>query len=51
METVKVHGRKLWILDLLRNRILGKVMVENGWTNISTLLDKQAKELKARTDK
>ncbi len=30
METVKAHDRKPWILDSLRNRILSKVMLENG---------------------
>ncbi len=50
MEMVKAHGGKPWILDLLRNRILGEFMLENGWTNISTLTEEEAKDLEAKTD-
>ncbi len=51
IETVKAHGGKPWILDSLRDRILGKVIAENRWIDISALSDNQAKDLKARTDK
>ncbi len=51
MEMVRVHSGKPWILDFLRSRILGKAMEDNGWTDISMLLEEQVKELDGKTDK
>ncbi len=51
METVKVYSRKPWTLDSLRNRILRELISESSLTDISTLTDKWAKELDAKTDK
>ncbi len=47
---VKVHGRKPWVLDLMRKRIIGEAMSETGCTKISSLTEDQAKELKAKTN-
>ena len=41
-EMVKAHSGKPWILDSLRNRILGEVMAEDSCTNILALMDNQA---------
>ena len=51
METVKAHSGKPWILNLPRNSILGEVMADKGWTDISTLPEEQAMVSKGRRTK
>ena len=51
IETLKVHGRKPWVLDLLRKRIPKEAMAETRCTKISFLTEDQTKKLNAKTDK
>ncbi len=47
---VKAHGRKPWILDLLRSRILGKIMAKDSYADIAALMDKEGKDLDTRPE-